>query len=119
MQKFKHWFNRKTQAHLEQREQTGSFIGDYENNPTLRRRWLRVDIIGLIIFIIIMLVLVSGVLDYDPDKADDPTPTIEPTDAESATPRPSNLLGAVIPADAMPDLSTGSIWRLPAANSAG
>lgn len=125
MQKLKNWFNRKTQAHLEQREQTGSFIGDYENNPTLRKRWLRVDIIGLIIFILIMLVIVSGVLDYDPDNDPDPTLTPvsspEPTDATSTTPLPptSNLLGAVIPPDAMPDQSTANIWQRPAVNSAG
>lgn len=111
MQKLKNWFNRKTQAHLEQREQTGSFIGDYENNPTLRKRWLRVDIIGLIIFILIMLVIVSGVLDYDPDN--DPKPTTTPL------PPTSNLLGAVIPPDAMPDQSTANIWQRPAVNLAG
>lgn len=111
MQKLKNWFNRKTQTHLEQREQTGSFIGDYENNPTLRKRWLRVDIIGLIIFVILMLVIVSGVLDYDPDNDAKLTPTPLP-------PTP-NLLGAVIPSDAMPDPSVVNIWRLPAVNSAG
>lgn len=125
MHKLKNWFNRKTQTHLEQREQTGSFIGDYEDNSTLRNRWLRVDIIGLIIFVILMVVIVSGVLDYDPDNDTDPTPTPlsspEPTDATSATPLPptSNLLGAVILSDAMSDQPTANIWRLPAVNSAG
>lgn len=109
MQKFKNWFNRKTQTHLEQREQTGSFIGDYEDNPTLRNRWLRVDIIGLIIFIILMVVIVSGVLDYNPDSKPTTTP-LPPT---------PNLLGGVVPLDAMSDQPTANIWRLPAVNSAG
>ncbi len=122
MQKFKNWFTQKTQAHIEHREQTGSFIGDYEENTPLRKRWLRVDIIGLVIFVLIMIVVASGVLDYDPDKAD-PTPaplsTPEPTDAEDATPPSANLLGAAMPADATPDQSTANFWRLPAANGVG
>lgn len=121
MQKFKNWFNQKTQSHIEHREQSGNFIGDYENNPNLRKRWLRVDIIGLVIFIIALVVMVSGVFDDEPppdDNIPNPAATDEPTDATPSPPT-SNLLGAVIPAAAMPDQSRVSTWRLPAANLAG
>ncbi len=121
MQKFKNWLTQKTQDHIEHREQTGSFIGDYENNPNLRKRWLRVDIIGLVIFIIALVVMVSGVFDADPDDlgpTQTPLSTPEPTDAEDAPPS-ANLLGAVMPTDATPDQPAANFWRLPAANGAG
>lgn len=115
MQKFKNWFNQKTQEHIEHREQSGDFIGDYEKKPELRKRWLRIDVIGLIILVIALLVLMSGILDYTgSDDSTNPAPlsTDEPTDATSLPPSPlpptPQILGALIPSAAMSDQSTAN-----------
>jgi hypothetical protein len=107
MQKFKNWITR----HIETREQGSHFVEDYEQKPALRKRWLRVDIIGLVILLIALAILMSGILDAEPFTESTPTPA----DTNTPAPLPIGKAGE----DASLNLSMATFWQRPAAHRVG
>lgn len=125
MQKFKNWLSQKTHEHVTHREQTGNFISDYEENPHLRKRWLRVDIIGLAIFVSALIIMMTGIFDAEAPE-DPPTltpsPSAEPSatpDGPTSSPPTSHLPPADGPMDAMRGQLVANTSPRPAARQPG